>query len=194
MTYKLLFLDQFGYLGGGQRVLLQTLNSLDRAHYQTMVALGKRGDFRERLLNKGVPVMDLPLGHYHSGEKTLPDQIRFLFRSLYCALVLVGWVFRHQPSLLFANGPRTFICAAIAGCVTGRPVIWHLHNVLPKGVELSLLVFFSRWVHTIVVCSQAVAQPLLERKASLKQKVRLIYNPVPDLNQPTAVEVDNLRE
>jgi glycosyltransferase involved in cell wall biosynthesis len=194
MTYKLLFLDQFGYLGGGQRVLLQTLNSLDRAHYQTMVALGTRGDFRERLLNEGVPVMDLPLGHYHSGEKTLPDQIRFLFRSLYCALVLVGWVFRHQPNLLFANGPRTFICVAIAGCVTGRPVIWHLHNVLPKGVELSLLALLSRWVHTIVVCSQAVAQPLLERKASLIQKVRLIYNPVPDLNQPTAVEVDNLRE
>ena len=51
MTYKLLFLDQFGYLGGGQRVLLQTLNSLDRAHYQTMVALGTLGDFRDRLLN-----------------------------------------------------------------------------------------------------------------------------------------------
>ena len=139
-------------------------------------------------------MMGLPLGHYHSGEKTVPDKIRFLSRSLYCALVLAGWVFRHQPNLLFANGPRTFICAAIAGCVTGRPVIWHLHNVLPKGVELSVLALFSRWVHTIVVCSQAVAQPLLERKASLKPKVRLIYNPVPDLNQLTAVEVDNLRE
>ena len=194
MSYKLLFLDQFGTLGGGQRVLLETLNSLDRAQYQTMVALGTAGDFRERLLDDGIPVMDLPLGNYHSGEKTLLDMVRFFFRSLYCALVLTRWVFRHRPNLLFANGPRTFICVILAGRLTHRPVIWHLHNVLPAGIELSLLAVFSRWVHTIVVCSRAAAQPLLERRPSLQSKVRLIYSPVPRLKQPTPGDVDKLRE
>ena len=118
MSYKLLFLDQFGTLGGGQRVLLETLNSLDHAQYQAIVALGTRGDFRERLLDEGIPVMDLPLGGYHSGEKTPLDMVRFFFRSMYCALVLTGWVFRHRPDLLFANGPRTFICVTLAGWLT----------------------------------------------------------------------------
>jgi glycosyltransferase involved in cell wall biosynthesis len=190
----LLFLDQFGTLGGGQRVLLETLNSLDHAQYQSMVALGTDGDFRKRLLNEGIPVMHLPLGSYHSRKKTLLDMGRFFFRSLYCALVLTCWIVRHRPNLLYANGPRTFICATLAGWLTHRPVIWHLHNVLPKGVELSLLVVFSRWVHTIVVCSQAAAQPLLERKPSLHPKIRLIYNPVPRLEQPTPSEVGRLRE
>jgi hypothetical protein len=113
MSYKLLFLDQFGYLGGGQRVLLETLNSLDRAQYQTMVALGTDGDFRDRLLADGIPVRDLPLGSYHSTKKTPLDMVRFFFRSLYCALVLTGWVVRHRPNLLFANGPRTFICVTL---------------------------------------------------------------------------------
>jgi len=194
MSYKLLFLDQFGYLGGGQRVLLETLNSLDRAQYQTIVALGTDGDFRERLLDDGIPVMDLPLGHYHSGEKTLLDMVRFFFRSLYCALVLTRWVFRHRPNLLFANGPRTFICVTLAGCLTHRPVIWHLHNVPPEGVELSLLSLFSRWVNTIVVCSRAAAEPLLNRRPGLQSKVRLIYNPVPRLKQPAPGDVDQLRE
>ncbi len=194
MSYKLLFLDQFGTLGGGQRVLWETLRSLDRAQYQTTVALGTDGDFRERLLDEGVPVMDLPLGNYHSVEKTLLDRVRFFFRSLYCALVLTRWVFRHRPNLLFANGPRTFICVTLAGCLTHRPVIWHLHNVLPKGAELSLLAVFSRWVHTILVCSRAAAQPLLERRPGLHSKVRLIYNPVPRLKQPTPGDVDKLRE
>jgi glycosyltransferase involved in cell wall biosynthesis len=194
MSYKLLFLDQFGTLGGGQRVLLETLNSLDRAQYQAIVALGTRGDFREKLLNEGIPVMDLPLGSYHSGKKTPLDMVRFFFRSMYCALVLTGWVFRHRPNLLFANGPRTFICVTLAGWLTCRPVIWHLHNVLSQGVELSLLAVFSRWVHTIVVCSQASAQPLLERRPGLQSKIRLIYNPVPRLKQPTAGDVDNLRK
>ena len=193
MSYKLLFLDQFGTLGGAQRVLLETLNSLDPAQYQSMVALGSDGDLRERLLSDGIAVRNLPLGNYHSGRKTLLDIGRFFFRSLYCALVLTGWVIRHRPSLLFANGPRTFISATLAGWLTHRPVIWHLHNVLPQGVELSLLALFSRWVQTIVVCSQAAAQPLLERKPSLQPKIKLIYNPVPRLTQPTTDEVDNLR-
>ena len=194
MSYKLLFLDQFGTLGGGQRVLLETLNSLDRAQYQAIVALGTRGDFRERLLDEGIPVMDLPLGSYHSGKKTPLDMVRFFFRSLYCASVLTGWVFRHRPDLLFANGPRTFVCVTLAGFFTRRPVIWHLHNVLPQGVELSLLALFSRWVRTIVVCSQAAADPLLERRPGLQSKIRLIYNPVPCLKQPTPGNVDRLRE
>ena len=88
MTYKLLFLDQFGTFGGGQRVLLETLSSLDPAQYQKTVALGTDGDFRQRLLDDGIPVMDLPLGNYHSGKKTLLDMVRFFFSSLHCALVL----------------------------------------------------------------------------------------------------------
>jgi glycosyltransferase involved in cell wall biosynthesis len=53
---------------------------------------------------------------------------------------------------------------------------------------------FSRWVHTIVVCSQAAADPLLGRRPSLQSKIRLIYNPVPRLKRPTPGEVDRLRE
>jgi glycosyltransferase involved in cell wall biosynthesis len=108
--------------------------------------------------------------------------------------MLIHWVFRDRPDLLFANGPRTFICVTLAGCLTHRPVIWHLHNVLPKGAELSLLAVFSRWVHTILVCSRAAAQPLLERRPSLQSKVRLIYSPVPRLKQPTPGDVEKLRE
>jgi glycosyltransferase involved in cell wall biosynthesis len=193
-SYKLLFLDQFGTLGGGQRVLLETLNSLDPMQYKTMVALGTGGEFRETLLANGIPVVDLPLGQYHSMQKTLRDKVRFFFRSLYCSFVLTRWILRHRPHLLFANAPRAFICAALAGWFTRRPVIWHLHNVLPQGIELSLLVVFARWVHTIVVCSRAAARPLLSRSAALQSKVRLVYNPVSLLRQPPRSVIQELRE
>ena len=54
----------------------------------------------------GIHVMNLPLGHYHSGKKTLLDMVRFFFRSLYCTFVLTCWIVRHRPHLLFANGPQ----------------------------------------------------------------------------------------
>jgi glycosyltransferase involved in cell wall biosynthesis len=95
---------------------------------------------------------------------------------------------------LFANGPRTFVCATLAGWVTQRPVIWHLHNVLPKSVELSLVAIFSRWAHTILVCSGAAAQPLLEKKPRLRAKIRRIDNPVPRLKLPDEAGVERLRD
>src|SRR6185436_10650083 len=58
----------------------------------------------------------------------------------------------------------------------------------------SLLAMFSQWVHTIVVCSLAAAERLLQRKPSLQPKVRLIYNSVPRLKQPTIDEVYDLRK
>src|SRR5262249_11677488 len=135
MSSTLIFLDQFGYLGGAQRVLLETLGSLDRSEYQPIVALGTNGEFRQRLLDGGISVLDLPLGEYHSGKKTFLDKVRFSFRSLYCAFVLARWVVRHRAKLLFANGPRTFACVTLTGVLPRRPVIWHLHNVFTAGVE-----------------------------------------------------------
>jgi glycosyltransferase involved in cell wall biosynthesis len=193
MSYKLLFLDQFGTFGGGQRVLLETLSSLDPAQYQKIVALGTDGDFKSKLMEEGIHVLNLPLGHYRSGKKSLLDIARFVFRSLYCAFVLTCWIVRHRPHLLFANGPRTFICTTLSGWVTLRPVVWHLHNVLPKGVELSLLTLFSRRAHTIVACSRAAAEPLLARSPSLQSKIRVVHNPVPNLNQHTSPDMDSLR-
>jgi len=194
VSSTLLFLDQFGYLGGAQRVLLETLGSLDRSEYQPIVALGTDGEFRQRLLDGGISVLDLPLGEYHSGKKTFLDKVRFSFRSLYCTFVLARWVVRHRAKLLFANGPRTFACVTLTGVLTRRPVIWHLHNVFAAGVEPALLVWFARWVHTILVCSEAAAEPLLRRVPSLRSKVKLVYNPAPCFMPPSKAELDQLRE
>ena len=49
-------------------------------------------------------------------------------------------------------------------------------------------------MHTIVVCSRAAAEPLLARKPSLQSKVRVVYNPVPSLKQPTSADLDSLRK
>jgi glycosyltransferase involved in cell wall biosynthesis len=183
MSYNILFLDQFGTMGGGQRVLLDTLRALDSTEHQRAVALSGDGEFREKLLSIGTAVLDLPLGEYHSGNKTILDRSRFIIRTLYCSLLLIRAIRSRHFDLLYANGPRTFICATLAGWATRRAVIWHLHNVFQPGAELYLLIFFSRWVNRILVCSQAVSEPLLRRQPKLKSKVKLLYNPLPEWNR-----------
>ena len=179
MPHNLLFLDQFGTMGGGQRVLLDVLKALDPQQFTPTVALHGEGDFREELKSSGRTLLNLPLGNYHSGEKSLYDMVRFCFRTILCSLILSWSILRHHFDLLIANGPRTFVCATLAGWVTRRPVIWHLHNVLPSGIALRTLVFMSRWVDQILVCSRRAAEPFLKHRPELQSKIRLVYNPFP---------------
>ncbi len=179
MPYKLLFLDQFGTIGGGQRVLLDALEALDPYKFTPTVALHGKGDFREELKSSGRTLLNLPLGDYRSREKSVWDMVRFCFRTLLCSVFLIWSILRHQFDLLIANGPRTFVCATLAGWVTRRPVVWHLHNVLPSGVALRTLIFLSRWVDRILVCSKTAAEPLLKHHPELQSKIRLVYNPFP---------------
>ena len=57
----ILFLDQFGTLGGGQRVLLEILQSLDPSKYLPTIALNGEGYFRKLLVESGYPVADLAI-------------------------------------------------------------------------------------------------------------------------------------
>ncbi len=180
MTGNLLFVDQFAYFGGAQKVLLETLNSLDRSQFRCHVALNGPGPFREALLKMGVQVADLPLGNYNSSRKTFSDVLRFGIRTLLCVLYLARYARSWKCDLFYANGPRTFVAAALAGCLLRKRVIWHLHNVLTNEAEIRLLLFFSPWVSKIILCSHAAAAPLLAGIPQLKSKIRVLYNPHPD--------------
>jgi glycosyltransferase involved in cell wall biosynthesis len=180
MRSKILFLDQFGTVGGGQQVLLETLGVVDPGKFEATVALNGPGNLKRLLRGGGTPVIDLPLGNYHSGHKTIGDIARFGPRTVFCSLFLASTIVKGHFELIFANGPRTFACAALAGRLTKRPVIWHLHNVLSSEAAAKGLSFLASWVSQIIVCSKSAAASLLKYRPSLQSKIRVIYNSVPD--------------
>jgi glycosyltransferase involved in cell wall biosynthesis len=179
MRRKILFLDQFGTLGGGQQVLLDTLGALEPGKFEATVALNGDGAFRRLLRSGGTCVINLPLGNYHSRRKTIRDIFRFGQRTLRCSLHLAPSIIRNHFDLVFANGPRTFACGALAGRLTGRPVIWHLHNVLSSETAKALSLM-TPWVSQIIACSKAAAEPFLKHRSGLQSKIQLIHNPVPN--------------
>ena len=180
MVRSLLFLDQFGYMGGAQRVLWEILKSLDRTEFDCSVAINGSGEFPDTLLKAGIPVLNLPLGNYPSARKTLPDVARFGGRTLACTTKLIRQGRRRHWDMLWANGPRTFITAVLAGNKTRTPVVWHIHKIFTSKAEIFWLLFFSRWVRRIVACSEAAAVPFLTSRRHLESKTRILYNPHPD--------------
>ena len=190
MSFPILFIDQFGTFGGGQKVLWIVLQSLVPTHYAPVIALNGDGSFRKTLAASGYQVIDLAIGTYQSGKKSNTDELRFLWRTALCALQLALYIVRRDIRLLYANGPRTFVCACIAGKLTHRPVIWHLHNVLASSGQVRLLAFFAGWVHQILTCSEAVAQRLLTARPELRSRITVIHNPMPRwTNSSTRQEV-----
>lgn len=194
MVRSVLFLDQFGYLGGAQRVLWEILKSLDPTEYDCCVAINGPGEFRDTLVNARIPVFNLPLGDYHSARKTLQDVARFGVRTLACTTHLIMQRRRRPWDLLWANGPRTFVSAVLAGFTTGTPVVWHLHKTFTSKREINGLLLFSRWVQRIIACSGAAAAPFLASRPRLESKIRILYNPHPDWDwTPSAGQASRLR-
>ena len=179
MPFHVLFVDQFGTLGGGQKVLLTLMRSLDKTRFKCVAALNGYGEFRTQLLQCGIEVTTLPLGDYPSREKSILEQARFFLKTLICAIYLIYQIKRKRIDIIYANGPRTFFCATLAGLVTHLPVLWHLHSVLPAGVPRHLAGFFSRWTTRIIACSQAAANPLLQVNSALNGKLEIVPNPRP---------------
>ncbi|MEW5975333.1 MAG: glycosyltransferase family 4 protein [Acidobacteriota bacterium] len=187
-----LFLEQQGEWGGAQRILADVLALSREAGFRCAVAVQGSGPFREALRRAGYPAIDLPLGTYPGGHKSLRDELRFLLRSAWSTLVLVLLIVRHRADLLYANGPRTLPCGIAAGRLTGRPVIWHLHNVLPDGKERRLAAMLTRWVDHVIACSRSAAARLVVDRPALQAKCSVIYAPLPkwESSEPPAAADD----
>jgi glycosyltransferase involved in cell wall biosynthesis len=175
-TKKIIFLEQYCRISGGQKVLLEIIEGLDKNRYQAMVVLPARGQLSELLQIKAVPYKVLPLGFYSLGYKNFFDLINYCARlpALFFLFVLI--VKREKPDLVYANGARTFTWATIVCHLMKIPLIWHLHSIFDKGFLRIILNFLGRFsvVERIIAVSQSAAFGFL----NLGDKVKVVYNGV----------------
>ena len=115
---KILFLDQFSELGGGQLCLLDLL---PRSGWEAHAAAPGNGPLLDRLARLGVVVHRLSLGSYTAGRKSLRDALRFASDRRVVAREIRELVERIAPDVVYVNGPR------LMPLVEG-PVVFHAHN------------------------------------------------------------------
>ena len=117
---KILFLDQFSELGGGQLCLLDLL---PRSGWEAHAAVPGKGPLVEQLRQLGVEVHPLSLGSYTAGRKTLRDGMQFVSDRRVVSREIRELVKRIAPDVVYVNGPR------LMPLVEG-PVVFHAHNRL----------------------------------------------------------------
>lgn len=163
--------------GGAERVFVNLANHwLQQGHEVDFVVLSLEGGFREAL-QSGVRLVDL--GERRTG---LPARIDFI-------RAFVVYLKKEKPDQVFATltyVTMTALWAKRLACYTGRVVVRQA-NSLTNQSEQSIPVkvwnwfgyhFCYRWADTILVNSRNSESEIMAMLPALKNKVRLIYNPV----------------
>ena len=182
---RILCLEQFSRLGGGQLSLLDLLPALSRRGWEPIVATPGEGPLTHSATRLGVEVMMLSAASYSSGRKTLADVTRYAYESPKLICDIARMVSSKRIHLLYVNAPRLLPAAALVARLWRIPLVFHCHNriaqrtgVLVAGPSLRL----SR--ARVIACCRYAADPI--RWFIRSEDLAVVYNGVGQMGRHAA--------
>ncbi len=174
---NVLFLDQYGDLGGAQQCLLDLIPAVQAAGWNVTCAVPGSGRLVEKLRHLGVTVHSLPVIPLAAGPKPPRDFVRFAFGLPPLARRISHLAHHTGAHLLYVNGPRLLPAAAWVARRTGCPLLFHCHNHLPQRSAAVLAGRSLQFANArVIACCQHVARPLWPYVDP--GRLRVIYNGV----------------
>ncbi len=173
---RVLFLEQFSELGGGQRNLLDLLPAVLEQGWSAVVGAPGSGELLERARELGALTAEIPLGTYANGHKTASDAARFPVDMMR----LQRWIARADADMISVGGARLLMAASLGA--RGRPVIFQAQHFLSdESFAGHRAVRMAGWAirratMTVVANSEHVA-----RQFRRFAEVRVVYNGVGEI-------------
>ncbi len=173
---RILFYNHTGLTSGAERVLLNTLAGLDRSSFDPIAACPMEGDLTGLLHAAGVPTV--PVGVLEARFTSSPSMLIHYLRSF--AAVISSFrasVKAVAPDVLHANSVRAGLVATLATIGTGIPVIWHVHDDLPKH-PISSLIRISGYLsrRTMFFAVSKATAAAFAGKLSFGNRLQVLYN------------------
>jgi glycosyltransferase involved in cell wall biosynthesis len=172
----ILFLDQYGALGGAQRCLIDLLPAVV-SRWKAVVAAPDDGPLLDRARQAGADAVPLRIGPFRSGRKSPADMIRFAWQFPPLVRAIQKIVDEREVRLLYVNGPRLLPAATYTR--EPLPVVFHCHSLFPGAVSLVGRRLRAARATVIANC-RYVAAPLAPWVPS--ERVRIVYNGVDDIS------------
>lgn len=155
---KILFYNHTGKVSGGERVLSMIVSGLDRQVFDSLVLCPDDGPLAAIIRASGVRTLAID-----------PLIARFTWRPMFLIRYLSSFVrlmraarvavISEKPDLIHANSIRSGLVMTIATVGLKIPVVWHVHDLLPRhplSTAIRFVAIASRQTH-IVAVSDAVA-------------------------------------
>jgi glycosyltransferase involved in cell wall biosynthesis len=128
---RIVYVNHTGSVSGAEQVLLDILRGLDRSQYEPYLLCPVEGRLAEEAKAEDVLCRALP--PVNSRFALRPDRVLLSVWHFWKAIAAIR---RHitglRPDLVHANTIRSGIAASIATTGTGIPVLWHVHDILPR--------------------------------------------------------------
>jgi glycosyltransferase involved in cell wall biosynthesis len=182
MTRRILFLDQYGDVGGGQTVLLSLLDAADG--FDAVAVLAPRGALEQAVRERsGGAVAYIPCAQprLSQGRKRLGDAFRLLG-----SIIALAWhlPLLRQQDVIYVNGLRHLPAMLLLAPLLKAKIIYHVH-LDHSAVEKRLirLAAGQRVTHAVVSNSSFVQKRLQTPKSLLIENAldsRFAYLPFRD--------------
>ena len=155
----IVFLEQYGSLGGGQQVLLELVRAALHTGFQATVLIPE-GPCVERLRALGAQAIVVPECRLSQGEKGIADIFHFAWYG--CRTFLSHISLLRHADLIYVNGNRLLPVAMLAQMMLGRKAAYHIH-LNHGGLERKLFLLALRLKSTraLVLPSEFIRRELL---------------------------------
>ena len=155
---KILFYNHTGQVSGAERVMLMVLARLDRKSFDSLVVCPAQGPLEKMASLSGVRTDSLNVLEARFTWRV--DLLARYLKSFFQVIrELRRKVIRFSPDLIHANSIRAGLVATAATFDLGTPVVWHLHDMLPRhplSTAIRIFAALSSRARMIAV-SEAVA-------------------------------------
>lgn len=176
---KILFYNHTGQVSGAERVLLMILSRLERDSIEPVTVCPQQGELTDRISELGIEVE--PMALLEARFTWRPDRLVRYLKSLFAVtLDLRETVKRAGPDLIHANSIRAGLVATVATVRLGMPVIWHLHDELPRHPLSTLIRLFALMSSRtrLLAVSNSVAKNFWGVLKPLQRRMQIILNAI----------------
>lgn len=175
---NILCIDQYGDLGGAQRMLLELLPSFTARGWNPYVATpDQSGTFLVRVRELGYGTGSFQFGGYSKIRKGPAEMPRYLRESYRLAKQFLNWIHTLAIDVVYVNGPRVLPAASLAARRSSIPLVFHCHNRLHQRSAAYLAATSLRLASAqVIACCRYAIEPL--RSYIKNELVHVIYNGV----------------
>jgi len=172
---KILFLDQSGKLGGAELCLADIAQHFGQT---SLVGVFAEGTFPDYLRQLPVPVKVLA---NQALQVQKASGLLAGLKSLNRLLPLVAGVTQLSKSydLIYANTQKALVVGAIASFLSGRPLVYHLHDIVSpdhfSATNRRIIVTLANRAALVIANSQASRDALVQA-GGRADRIHVVYN------------------
>lgn len=187
---KILFLDQSGKPGGAELCLIDIAKPYQN---NCLVGLFADGYFKDLLEKNQIPVEVLTNQKIQVKKESSLSQGLASITQLAPLITKVVKIARNYD-LIYANTQKALVVGAIASFFSGRPLVFHLHDILSpehfSQTNRRIAVTLANRASLVIANSQASKKAFIEAggKAELVEIVYNGFNPETYINQESQIQ------